>query len=813
MAIYYVEATGSNEYPFSSRATAAISLYELFDALYENGIYDIATGDTVYVNGAITEPDDYGWYGFNGGSLIGGSGSSVDSIDLSSGTLYADVGGIVVRDVLITTTSSNAYSLIYCDGNIDIARCRLNGNNYAYYAIYCYGRLSQISMICNTFEDFTVDEYGNSVIYISDSGSPEDDFVGTGQVSRSYTQMAVSPSNDIYVVDRNYSYIYLRIAGSSTFTQLPITQRNWMGGLARASNGDLYATTQQGIYKQTGGSGDFIVIQDPLGTISDALQLTAVAVAQNGDVYITNGSIRLPAGSRTYGIWKQTGGLGMFASLGVTERYWMGITVDLSGNIYACESNGDIYKSTDEGANFIPLGQTYRLWRHMFTAPNGDIYAIVQNGKLYVQRSGVGDFEEIFVSSRNYFGVCVDYNGDIYASVSGGDIMIFTLGGEDISLDCRIIANSFNNVRPIDINYRFLNFDSFYFLNNAISFVDGPSGLGLSIYRCNITDFQSSHNILENPGFLGTAPDPLKIDDTSPCYTTGLFSSYATSDILGNSYRNPPSIGAYEVVPDLIVDFVGDPLSGGANLTVQFTDQSLGTPTSWDWDFGDGSTHSTEQNPIHVYTVAGTYSVTLVASNDEATDTETKTDYITVNMTADFTSDVTEGTAALTVQFTDTSRGQPTSWDWDFGDGSPHSTEQNPIHEYAVAGSFTVTLIASNSFDSDTEIKTNYVWVYFSADFEGIPRVSYLDSPVQFLDLSSGTPLTWLWNFGDGSDPSTLQNPSHVYRYEGLYTVTLTISRGLSFQGNVIKEDYIRVLNSESGTGFVRYLGPTLIFD
>lgn len=66
------------------------------------------------------------------------------------------------------------------------------------------------------------------------------------------------------------------------------------------------------------------------------------------------------------------------------------------------------------------------------------------------------------------------------------------------------------------------------------------------------------------------------------------------------------------------------------SMTVQFTDQSTNTPTSWLWDFGDGTT-STAQNPSKTYTAAGTYTVTLTATNAGGSDAETKTGYITVN--------------------------------------------------------------------------------------------------------------------------------------------------------------------------------------
>lgn len=83
--------------------------------------------------------------------------------------------------------------------------------------------------------------------------------------------------------------------------------------------------------------------------------------------------------------------------------------------------------------------------------------------------------------------------------------------------------------------------------------------------------------------------------------------------------------------PDTITaDFSGTPLSGEIPLTVQFTDLSTGSPTSWSWSFGDGGT-STAQNPTHTYVTSGTYTVSLTATNANGSDTVTKTGYITVN--------------------------------------------------------------------------------------------------------------------------------------------------------------------------------------
>jgi len=78
--------------------------------------------------------------------------------------------------------------------------------------------------------------------------------------------------------------------------------------------------------------------------------------------------------------------------------------------------------------------------------------------------------------------------------------------------------------------------------------------------------------------------------------------------------------------------FSADVVTGNAPLTVQFTDESTeGTSpiTTWRWDFGDGGT-SEGENPSHIYSAAGSYTVSLTVTTLDGLDTETKTDFITV---------------------------------------------------------------------------------------------------------------------------------------------------------------------------------------
>lgn len=138
-------------------------------------------------------------------------------------------------------------------------------------------------------------------------------------------------------------------------------------------------------------------------------------------------------------------------------------------------------------------------------------------------------------------------------------------------------------------------------------------------------------------------------------------------------------------------------------LSTAFTDTSTNTPTSWSWDFGDGQ-NSTLQNPTHVYSTAGTYAVTLTASNTDGSNSIIKALTLVATPllpTANFTFIPT----GLSVAITDTSINTPTSWAWDFGDGQT-STIQNPTVTYATAGIFTIKLVTTNLYGTSTKKRT-----------------------------------------------------------------------------------------------------------
>ena len=141
--------------------------------------------------------------------------------------------------------------------------------------------------------------------------------------------------------------------------------------------------------------------------------------------------------------------------------------------------------------------------------------------------------------------------------------------------------------------------------------------------------------------------------------------------------------------------------SNPTDLSVGFTDMSTGSPSTWLWDFGDGST-SNLQNPTHLYSAAGTYTICLMTSDGCAPDTICNT--ITVTCTSpppNFSFFIGAGGNGLNVDFSDLSNGSPFSWLWDFGDGTS-STLQNPSHVYSISGSYTACLTTQDPCGTDS---------------------------------------------------------------------------------------------------------------
>lgn len=193
-------------------------------------------------------------------------------------------------------------------------------------------------------------------------------------------------------------------------------------------------------------------------------------------------------------------------------------------------------------------------------------------------------------------------------------------------------------------------------------------------------------------------------------------------------------------------------------------------PFSFIW-----STSATTQTITGI--TPGTYSVCVTDTNG-CSDCDTVTVlYSTCN--ASFTNTI----AGSTGTFTSTSSGTASStfYNWDFGDGSTGSG--TPIsHTYAIGGYYNVclSLYDSSTGCADTQCDSIFITGGGSALCSALFTI-YPDSSVAStywaVNVSTGSGLTYIWNWGDGSS-STGPYPSHTYASPGLYTICLTVSNG-----------------------------------
>ncbi len=148
--------------------------------------------------------------------------------------------------------------------------------------------------------------------------------------------------------------------------------------------------------------------------------------------------------------------------------------------------------------------------------------------------------------------------------------------------------------------------------------------------------------------------------------------------------------------------FTSDTLIKQLGEPIYFTDNSFNNPTSWHWDFGDGTT-STEQHPVHYYQTKGLFSVKLIASNGFLKDTLTRKDFIRIQIpvVANFDSNITQDTVPLNVQFINQSQGDIKNYSWNFG-YNKISNEENPSILYDKWGEFDVSLKVTDGYFSDS---------------------------------------------------------------------------------------------------------------
>ena len=389
-----------------------------------------------------------------------------------------------------------------------------------------------------------------------------------------------------------------------------------------------------------------------------------------------------------------------------------------------------------------------------------------------------------------------DYtNGQFTHNINFVVVISFTVTGVDpwtSSLDASMLLNSFavwGNAGGFSSTYDLASLWTNRDFNGntvGIAVVNGLCNSGR--YHC-LQDFTSSADFLrvltshEIGHNFNAQHDPTGCSNFIMCPVVSTATSWSATTIsainAAVAARNGPSGclsacggGGGGSAPQ--ADFTWSPSPACTGQPVQFTNASTGTFTTVTWQFPSGSPSSSAQNnPISTWNVAGTFNVRITVSGTAGTSTITRPVTILLVPVANFNFSVNN----LRATFINTTSGSGNTYLWNFGDNTT-STTTNPIHDYALGGTYSVTLTVTSACGTVQITKT--VNTIPTAAFAGSPTSGCSPLVVTYTNQSSANATAFLWTFPGGTpSSSTAQNPSVTYSITGTFNVTLRVTNSV----------------------------------
>ncbi len=240
---------------------------------------------------------------------------------------------------------------------------------------------------------------------------------------------------------------------------------------------------------------------------------------------------------------------------------------------------------------------------------------------------------------------------------------------------------------------------------------------------------------------------------------------------------------AAQVCKSQTASFTFQPANGNfcEPATINFTQTATGSPSGYSWSFGNGQ-FSNAENPSISFNAAGTYTVTLTAifenTTAQSSQTVTINPVIPITLTADRDYICTPGT----INFTASASANISSYQFNFGDGSPvlNSAANTASHNYSAFGNYTVTVTATSTLGctSTTSLAVRVQNPVVSGTVS--PVSGCIPIPVAFSASVAlpigGTVTSYNWDFGDGATLSTTGNTTnHTYAAVGNYSASVSI--------------------------------------
>ena len=296
----------------------------------------------------------------------------------------------------------------------------------------------------------------------------------------------------------------------------------------------------------------------------------------------------------------------------------------------------------------------------------------------------------------------------------------------------------------------------------SVNFNNTSTGYSITSYFWNFGfPANGPFSNAQNPGAVTFQP-PL-IQDTNYVISLSVTNLCGTSNYLDTILVHPLPIASFATTVN----------TGCSPLPVGFQNLSLGSPTNYIWNFGDGF-FSTAVNPTHTFTYGPNdtiFNIALIAINPCGSDTAYFPIHVFPNtVTSFFNTNPTVGCAPLNVQFTNFSQGGNLNYFWSFGNGQV-SNQASPSHLYTSSGTFIAQLVVDNGCSYDTSNIQITVLPKPQVAFSIAQDTLCMGQAFQFTNLSSQLSSS-VWTFGDGTG-SSQYNPTHIYGSPGNFTVML----------------------------------------
>ncbi len=243
-----------------------------------------------------------------------------------------------------------------------------------------------------------------------------------------------------------------------------------------------------------------------------------------------------------------------------------------------------------------------------------------------------------------------------------------------------------------------------------------------------------------------------------------------------------------EIFPELVADIRVEDLC--FDQVAKFYDNSPSfSNISWQWNFGDNIGMSNKKNPTYSYLNPGTYAVTLHVKNAIGCErTVLETIGITARPTVDFANPPLCDNVSFHFSDNTVANGGDdiVGWQWDFGDQSPASADEDPVHVYAEPGQYSVSLnVLTENGCVNSGTKTIEVIPHPTADFTFTPQYGAAPLTVHFTNRSANA-LSYAWDFGDNAASAEV-NPVHTYNENETEQITLVATSVSGCSDTVVK--------------------------